>query len=206
MNAPIAHDTLPLTGASQDAGATPTCENCREPFTPRKGSGGKPQRYCSQTCKSEFHASTQRKPTLVANVGDQPASLSAADHSEANPIAHALSELLAKGATDAQIVAAMRVLAPASPPVSPQQSQDEGDEGIEFRWRDCSTVLEEQRAIAIYTNPNDALIIRQERAWDQEEDSLVFICKSNIPDFLDKLIDFCGWPTLPAPAPAKGSR
>jgi hypothetical protein len=44
------------------------CEQCGKPFTPRTGSGGKPQRFCSPECRMAFHAEnkpqrSQRGPT-----------------------------------------------------------------------------------------------------------------------------------------------
>lgn len=50
MNAPIQTETLLLDLAQ------PRCEHCQQPFTPRSGSGGKPQRFCSPTCRQSFHA------------------------------------------------------------------------------------------------------------------------------------------------------
>src|SRR3954453_13463608 len=52
------------------AGPTPSvCEHCGKPFTPRKGTGGKPQRFCSTECRLAFHADAQRgqhSPTCSA--------------------------------------------------------------------------------------------------------------------------------------------
>jgi hypothetical protein len=40
------------------------CEQCGGSFTPRKGSGGKPQRFCSTDCRTAFNAQRrQRAPT-----------------------------------------------------------------------------------------------------------------------------------------------
>jgi hypothetical protein len=47
--------------------SAPKCEQCSEPFQPRKGSGGKRQRFCSEPCRRAFHAAadSQRGPTPV---------------------------------------------------------------------------------------------------------------------------------------------
>lgn len=37
-----------------------TCEHCGTKFQPRKGSGGKPQRFCSKECRTAWHADAQR--------------------------------------------------------------------------------------------------------------------------------------------------
>jgi hypothetical protein len=43
------------------------CAKCGAPFTPRQGSGGRPQRFCTDDCRRQFHAGTS--PTLRAGVG-----------------------------------------------------------------------------------------------------------------------------------------
>ncbi len=48
------------------------CEHCGNPFEPRKGSGGKPQRFCSSDCRQAFHANAregQRSPTCDPATG-----------------------------------------------------------------------------------------------------------------------------------------
>jgi hypothetical protein len=42
------------------------CEQCREPFKPRKG--GKPQRFCSEPCRMAFHSEAREadKTTLAS--------------------------------------------------------------------------------------------------------------------------------------------
>jgi hypothetical protein len=57
----------------------PLCDQCGEPFEPRSGSGGKPQRFCSSECRTAFHNEPQRgqrSPTCIAQnlpaVLDQP--------------------------------------------------------------------------------------------------------------------------------------
>jgi hypothetical protein len=51
------------------ASLPPTCEQCGQAFEPRKGSGGKPQRFCRPDCRQAFHADgqrSQRGPTFSA--------------------------------------------------------------------------------------------------------------------------------------------
>lgn len=48
-----------------------TCEQCGVEFSPRAGSGGKPQKFCSPQCRTAFHADaqpkvSQRSPTWSA--------------------------------------------------------------------------------------------------------------------------------------------
>jgi hypothetical protein len=47
----------------------PRCDQCGEPFEPRTGNGGKPQRFCSSECRIAFHNEPQRgqrSPTCIA--------------------------------------------------------------------------------------------------------------------------------------------
>ena len=47
------------------------CEHCGQPFTPRSGTGGKPQRFCSAECRAASHNKpqrSQRSPTCSNGV------------------------------------------------------------------------------------------------------------------------------------------
>ena len=47
----------------------PLCDQCGEPFEPRTGNGGKPQRFCNSECRIAFHNEPQRgqrSPTCIA--------------------------------------------------------------------------------------------------------------------------------------------
>jgi hypothetical protein len=50
----------------QNSVEQPVCQHCTKPFTPRKGTGGKPQRFCHSDCRSAFHA---KAPTCAPHVG-----------------------------------------------------------------------------------------------------------------------------------------
>jgi hypothetical protein len=76
--------------------------------------------------------------------------------------------------------------------------------GDDFDWSaECrdggSVVLREQRATAIYRNTAGDLVIRQERAWNEEEDPFIVITQQNEQEFLDKLCDFLGIPSTATP-------
>ena len=63
----------------------------------------------------------------------------------------------------------------------------------DFNWNaDDSVILREQRATAVYFNKSQELVIRQQAAWDQEEDSFVYIAEPFQHAFLDKLCDIMG--------------
>jgi hypothetical protein len=64
-----------MTAATMAEDAAPDatdtrCEQCSQPFTRRKASGGKPQRFCSPECRTVFHSENrqrgQRSPTCSA--------------------------------------------------------------------------------------------------------------------------------------------
>jgi hypothetical protein len=67
----------------------------------------------------------------------------------------------------------------------------------DFDWTDNNAVvLHEQPATAVYFNTQDGLVIRQERTWDREEDTFIVISKENVQQFVDKLTDICGVPSI----------
>jgi hypothetical protein len=71
------------------------------------------------------------------------------------------------------------------------------DEEERFDWSGDDVVLDEQPAVAIYFNPKDALVIRQQ-AQDpfDPDDPFIYIAKRNIDEFIDKLCDIIGIPSL----------
>jgi hypothetical protein len=63
----------------------------------------------------------------------------------------------------------------------------------QFDWTaDDSVSLRSQAATAIYFNNAGDLVIRQERSWDQDDDSFVIVSRNNISDFLDPVTDARG--------------
>lgn len=69
----------------------------------------------------------------------------------------------------------------------------------DFDWNkdSDSIVLHHQPSVAIYWNGSGGLTIRQERAWDQEEDTITVVSVDNVMTFIDKLTDIVGIPSLP---------
>jgi hypothetical protein len=50
----------------------------------------------------------------------------------------------------------------------------------DFDWTDPETVVvPEQTATAVYFNPDDNIVIRQHRAWDEDEDHWFILTPSN---------------------------
>ena len=62
-----------------------------------------------------------------------------------------------------------------------------------FEWNSDATILPEQQAVAAYHNRAGDLVIRQERSWDRDEDSFVFVSRDSIPAFIDRLTDLLGY-------------
>ena len=68
-------------------------------------------------------------------------------------------------------------------------------ENDEFDWRDDdSIILRQQPETAAYLNANNGLVIRQ-RNWP-DDDSFIVIAPNNIHDFLDKITDVAGIPSI----------
>ncbi|ALK09492.1 hypothetical protein [Blastochloris viridis] len=63
----------------------------------------------------------------------------------------------------------------------------------EFDWLHSPDVaLQEQRAIAVYENTVGGLVILQERSWDEEDDTCIFITKTNIDAFIAAVLKAAG--------------
>lgn len=62
-------------------------------------------------------------------------------------------------------------------------------EAKDFDWNadDDSIILHEQPATAVYFNADNSMVIRQHR-WP-DDDAIIIISSTNIPEFLDKLTD-----------------
>ena len=141
-----------------------TCQQCREQFTPRVGSGGKPQRFCSSECRQRWH-------TANANVAQR-----RSQHVGADDL------IPEKPLPEQNLTNAFRT---GSTAPSPEPDQ--------FDWiNDDAIVLKEQPATAIYRNRDNSIVIRQQAAWDREEDTLIFITEQNVMPFLDQLCDLAG--------------
>ena len=60
------------------------------------------------------------------------------------------------------------------------------DEVEDFDWNtDDAVILKEQRATAVYHNKMGELIIRQRAAWDDEQDTFVYVAPENVTAFLE---------------------
>jgi hypothetical protein len=58
----------------------------------------------------------------------------------------------------------------------------------DFDWAtDDSVVLHEQKATAVYHNKFGGLVIRQEKAWDEESDPYIVISADNSVTFMEAL-------------------
>jgi len=69
-----------------------------------------------------------------------------------------------------------------------------------FDWfTDDSIVLERQLPVAIYFNKRNHLVIRQEADGYSDEDTVIFIAPQNIAEFIDKLCDVVGIPSVGRP-------
>jgi hypothetical protein len=75
----------------------------------------------------------------------------------------------------------------ASPPLAAAGPPKEIDYE-DFDWaNDPAVILHEQRATAVYHNKFGGIVIRQERAWDEESDPYVVICADNAVTFMEAL-------------------
>jgi hypothetical protein len=87
------------------------------------------------------------------------------------------------------------VIEPPKPENAPQATPEPSED---FDWsNDSSIVLHEQPATAVYFNKEGSLVLRQRR-WP-DDDTFIYIAESSIGDFLDKVTDICGIPSMGKP-------
>jgi hypothetical protein len=83
-------------------------------------------------------------------------------------------------------------------PPEPKAPANAPEANLDFDWGDVDgETLAEQHETAIYWNPKGDLVIRQ-RSW-LDDDSLIFISRTNVDEFLDKLCDVVGIPSFGKP-------
>jgi hypothetical protein len=58
--------------------------------------------------------------------------------------------------------------------------------------REC-IVANRQHAVAVYTNNSDQIVIRQERDWDQDEDTIVIVDRANAAALVRRVYQLMGW-------------
>ena len=128
------------------------CEQCGNPFEPRKGSGGKPQRFCSTDCRITSNAQrSQRSPTCDAPI--EPAA------------------------------------------VIPLPQPETRGETFSWDAENVDVVLRKQPLTAIYLNPWDQVVIRQENEADgPQDDPFVHFEMHNLPAIINRLtVIFESW-------------
>jgi hypothetical protein len=70
----------------------------------------------------------------------------------------------------------------------------------DFDWRDdAGIVLREQPATAVYRNTTGGIVIRQECAWDEEEDPFLVFQPENLPVLIRALQALAPGGTTPHP-------
>jgi hypothetical protein len=64
----------------------------------------------------------------------------------------------------------------------------------EFDWTgDDSIIAREQPAIAVYNNTAGAVVVRQERAWDEDSDTYILIQPENAEKIADAILRAAGF-------------
>jgi hypothetical protein len=78
-----------------------------------------------------------------------------------------------------------------------------------------SIVVKHQPAIAVYQNPHDGIVIRQEGHYGPDEDQFVVVTKDNVPRLVQAMFEAAGFETastygepllLPKPEPLSGAQ
>jgi hypothetical protein len=79
-----------------------TCEQCRQPFTPRASSGGKAQRFCSSDCRTAFHNAGSQRVPVTPTYGEPSTKLPHVGNTVATTLAE---HLAARAAEEARVSA-----------------------------------------------------------------------------------------------------
>jgi hypothetical protein len=180
--------TLPFTEAPSTAAieAEATCDQCGGLFTPRTGSGGKPQRFCRSECRTAFHAQRdQRAPTCDAD--------SETVATEARRLGEVFKAELAAAEGDAALVLAdtlNRIDAARNQP-EPEPEPDSDP----FTWDDPEDVIiRRQPMTAVYWNGRGSVVIRQEAEWNDNDDPFLTFDPHNLPNLIHRLtVEYESW-------------
>ncbi|MGO8842080.1 MAG: hypothetical protein ACLQF1_13405 [Methyloceanibacter sp.] len=91
------------------------------------------------------------------------------------------------------------------------------DDTDDFDWFDKNApiIVRSQPGIAVYLNPHDEVVIRQEGHYGPEEDRWIYITKDNVPRVVQAMLEAAGFETattygeplmLPKPEPLSGAQ
>lgn len=61
----------------------------------------------------------------------------------------------------------------------------------DFDWnhgRNDDVVIRPQQAVAVYENMHGDIVIRSERGWDEEKDSIIVVTKGNAQYLIDGIL------------------
>ena len=166
-----------------------TCEHCTKPFTPRTGSGGTTQRFCSSACRKARHASVEAQRPTFRTPASEPSVVTSDVTSDVGPLIGDLARAGVAAELVGRVYNAMMALIRAGQP----DPDPDSDSDAAFWLKDKDAVaLPQQLSIAIYENAIGHLVIRQERGLDDAEDQFIYLAKSNVRVFVDRLLDVAG--------------
>jgi hypothetical protein len=89
------------------------------------------------------------------------------------------------------------------PQANAEQPVEDEEGDLDFDWDDKETlVFRRQLAVAVYRNPEGALVIRQEPDWNEDCDTYIVISPENVSAFIERLTDVAGIPSIGGPEPS----
>jgi hypothetical protein len=173
------NETLPLTGDAVPVAqldlAPPLCAHCLKPFKQRQGSGGKPQRFCSETCRRQYH--TENPPTPKSGVGEN----GLADSKTAVP----------KPPTDGAPTGFVTVEYAAACVQAVAKARNP-EELIDAE--DCIIVAEQQQISAWWADSGNLYIAQKGNYPD--DNTYIIVAPQNVQQLIDKLCDLAGIPSI----------
>ena len=93
----------------------------------------------------------------------------------------------------------------------PQANEGKTKKEVEFEWdtNNEDVIVPEQRTTAVYVNRWGQAVIRQEKAWDEEDDAFVIVDRAHLPALISRLQGIVDRPLdrdEPEPGQATGGR
>jgi hypothetical protein len=147
------------------------CRQCGSPFTPRKRTGGKPQEFCTATCRTTWHAA---HPKARAS-SDAPSPL---------------SQVEAAKIAAPYVIEAVKATAGAATEAAQRNAKAD-----DFDWTDKDDVIcQAQPATAIYWNAANQVVLRQEAGPCDDHDPFLYFEPGNLPRLIERLqLEYDSW-------------
>jgi hypothetical protein len=148
----------------------PSCERCQRPFQPRgSNSGGRPQRFCSPTCRKAANNSKRSQRLTAAS---QDVGLNSFENSQR-----------LTGTPTSPSETLQRIASVSPTPPAPKEP--------DFDWKDeDEVIIHDQPTVAVYLNTRNQVVIRSQGDGYWTEDQWVYISRPNLTALISRLQEY----------------